>query len=73
MNDVERCVRELQVVDISDKHAEIAKTSLGSQPQCRRNCGWRGVDANDRANDWAVRQPFGEIDGDRAGPNAHIK
>ena len=69
VNDVERCVRELQVIDISDRHAEIANTSLSSQPQCRRDCGWRGVDAND----WAIRQPFGEIDGDRAGPDAHIK
>jgi hypothetical protein len=72
MNDVERGVRELQVVDISDRHAEIGNTSLSSQPQCRRNCGWGGVNAYDRANDWA-NEPFGEIDGDRAGPNGHVK
>jgi hypothetical protein len=69
VNEVERRVRKLQVIDISDGRPEIANTSLSSQPQCRRNCGWRRVDAND----CAIRQPFGEIDGDRAGPDAHIE
>jgi hypothetical protein len=69
MNDVERRVVKFQVVDISDRDAEIVKTSLSSQPQCCRDRGRRRVDANNGA----ACQPFGEVDGDRSGPDAHVK
>jgi len=69
MNHIEGCVGKPQVIDISDSHAEIIKASFSGQPPCFRNCGWRRVNANDGA----IRQPVGEIDGYRPWANADIK
>jgi hypothetical protein len=69
VHDVERAVRESQLVDVPDQQPDISHASAGGQCLRRRHGGRCGINAHHPA----LGQPSGEIEGDGSGADADVQ